>query len=111
MINTDKYKGHTPPPWIVQTVQSEHAPHGNDLLITSIHAEHNEDVCVVEIVYGGNNCLRAKEDARLIADAPLLLEEVKRLREQLKLAYDWVDTQFPDGGMADFAEYIGDEEE
>ena len=37
--------------------------------------------------------------------------EVKRLREQFKLAYDWVDTQFPDGGMADFAEYIGDEEE
>jgi len=40
-----------------------------------------------------------------------LLAEVKRLREQFKLAYDWVDTQFPDGGMADFAKYIGDEEE
>ena len=39
------------------------------------------------------------------------VEELKRLREQFKLAYDWVDTQFPDGGMADFAEYIGDEEE
>ena len=40
-----------------------------------------------------------------------LLAEVKQLREQLRLAYDWVDTQFPDGGMADFAEYIGDDEE
>ena len=37
-----------------------------------------------------------------------LLAEVERLREQFKLAYDWVDTQFPDGGMADFAKYIGD---
>ena len=37
--------------------------------------------------------------------------EVLRLREQFKLAYDWVDMQFPDGGMADFAKYIGDEEE
>ena len=38
-----------------------------------------------------------------------LIAEVKRLREQFKLAYDWVDTQFPDGGMADFAKYIGDD--
>ena len=47
-----------------------------------------------------------------------LKKEIERLRryhrqycEQFKLAYDWVDTQFPDGGMADFAKYIGDEEE
>lgn len=40
-----------------------------------------------------------------------LLFEVKRLREQFKLAYDWVDYQFPDGGISDFARYIGDEEE
>jgi len=40
-----------------------------------------------------------------------LLAEVKRLREQFKLAYDWVDYQFPDGGMQDFAKYIGDDEE
>jgi len=37
--------------------------------------------------------------------------EVKRLREQFRLAYDWVDYQLPDGGMRDFAKYIGDEEE
>tara|TARA_R100001440_G_scaffold16224_5_gene27608 strand:+ start:24987 stop:25259 length:273 start_codon:yes stop_codon:yes gene_type:complete len=48
------------------------------------------------------------QDAQLIADAPLLLAEVKRLREQFKLAYDWVDYQLPDGGMRDFAKYIGD---
>jgi len=39
------------------------------------------------------------------------IKEIKRLREQLKLAYDWVDYQFPDGGIQDFAKYIGDEEE
>jgi len=52
-----------------------------------------------------------RANAKLIAAAPDLLAEVKRLREQLKLAYDWVDMQFPDGGMADFATYIGDEQE
>ena len=41
----------------------------------------------------------------------ILLSEIERLREQFKLAYDWVDYQFPDGGMADFAKYIGDVEE
>ena len=40
-----------------------------------------------------------------------LLAEVKRLREQFRLAYDWVDYQLSDGGMKAFAEYIGDEEE
>ena len=50
-------------------------------------------------------------DEELCADAPLLLAEVKRLREQFRLAYDWVDYQLPDGGMKDFAKYIGDEEE
>lgn len=36
------------------------------------------------------------------------VEEVKRLQKQFKLAYDWVDNQFPDGGVQDFAKYIGD---
>jgi ABC-type nitrate/sulfonate/bicarbonate transport system substrate-binding protein len=45
------------------------------------------------------------------ADYVELEKEVKRLLEQFKLAYDWVDMQFPDGGVADFAKYIGDEEE
>jgi len=40
-----------------------------------------------------------------------LLAEVIHLREQFRLAYDWVDYQLPDGGMRDFAKYIGEEEE
>ena len=50
----------------------------------------------------------------LIADAPLLLAEVKRLREQLKRAYDWVNGAFfgNDSTMRDYTEYIcGGEEE
>ena len=39
------------------------------------------------------------------------LIEVERLREQFRLAYDWVDYQFPDEGISDFAKYIGGEEE
>ena len=84
MIDTDKYEGHTAP-WKPHAIQPLY---GNMVL------------------FGFN-----EKDALLASDAPLLLEEVKRLREQFKLAYDWVDTQFPDGGMADFAKYIGDEEE
>ena len=34
-----------------------------------------------------------------------------RMLEQFKLAYDWVDMHFPDGGIQDFAKYIGDVEE
>ena len=81
MINTDEYEGHLA-----------------DALI-----------CVRE---GGVECDFSKisiEDA--LDDMADLLAEVKRLREQFKLAYDWVDYQFPDGGMQDFAKYIGDEEE
>ena len=54
-------------------------------------------------------------NAKAIAAVPDLIAELKRCyekldeqREQFKLAYDWVDTQFPDGGIADFAKYIGD---
>lgn len=88
MIDTDKYEGHTEGPWVIEIVQTDHAPHGEDLLITSIHDELDDDVCVVEIVYGGNNRLRAKEDARLIADAPLLLERVIHLEHIVKCARD-----------------------
>ena len=50
----------------------------------------------------------------LVADAPKLLAEVKRLREKLVAAYAWVDNQDPfddNEWVNKFAEYIGDEEE
>tara|TARA_Y100000114_G_C11636590_1_gene267106 strand:- start:427 stop:693 length:267 start_codon:yes stop_codon:yes gene_type:complete len=85
MIDTDKYKGHTPAPWELSPDDWGWAEH---------------------LFMQGNTTNFG--NAMLITDAPLLLAEVKRLREQFKLAYDWVDYQFPDGGMQDFAKYIGD---
>ena len=62
MIDTDKYEGHTPAPWMID----------------------DNNICDTY----GNVVLRyhyAETTANhtLMADAPLLLEEVKRLREQL----------------------------
>ena len=58
MIDTDKYEGHTPAPWVV--IDGE-----------LYHRDNNEDFHLT---------LHDKAVAQLIADAPLLLEEVKRLR-------------------------------
>ena len=81
-IDTDKYEGHTPGPW--------EAPH--EILVSGLNhigplSNGQEEVNEV--------------DAKLIADAPLLLAEVKRLREQQKkiseiaetnMALEWGDT-------------------
>ena len=50
-------------------------------------------------------------DAQLIADAPLLLAEVKRLREQLQLAYEWVGLYEDTHMMDTFTMFLGDDEE
>ena len=92
MIDTDKYEGYTKEHW---TWMGEEVFVDNGFIAPTI----------ARII--SNN----RADANLIADAPLLLAEVIRLREQFRLAYDWVDYQLPDGGMRDFAKYIGEEEE
>ena len=76
MIDTDKYEGHTPAPWSL----SEDYAYG--LFI------YAGDVRLAKM--NGNAPLHTNEhgnpedvNAQLIADAPLLLDEVKRLREAL----------------------------
>ncbi len=70
MIDTDKYEGHTPGPWMLCcTDQTSSSP---PRWITS----EVKDVC-------GELTEATKPDAQLMADAPLLLEEVKRLRKTL----------------------------
>ena len=111
MIDTDKYKGHTPAPWfyyddggISSSIRLYHQPYmdsdGDD-------TEEN----LAEIHYD-ENCLT---DARLIADAPLLLEELKQLRGQNKLMVDYFrfmrDGGFTDADWITVNEWIGDEEE
>ena len=78
MIDTDKYEGHTPAPW---TISEEYA---YELFV------YAGDVRLAKM--DGNAPLHTNEhgnpedvNAQLIADAPKLLAEVKRLRE-LKIA-------------------------
>jgi len=64
MIDTDKYEGHTPAPWAIT----------NDGIVGV-----TEPKDVTLHVFSG--CY-SETDAQLIADAPLLLAEVIRLREE-----------------------------
>jgi hypothetical protein len=73
MIDTDKYEGHTPAPW---RFGKQEPPLYLRLAIQAGKAK--------------------SEDLQLMADAPLLLEEVKRLREELVTYADfvfWVDIE------------------
>ena len=70
MIDTDKYEGHTPAPW-------DWFPTPNDSHIGHLQRHSNLTRVTAEI-----KSRSAEDDANaaLIADAPLLLAEVKRLR-------------------------------
>ena len=67
MIDTDKYEGHAPAPW-----EADLDDEGKRW-IDAYDDEGDINLCRIT---NGN-----KADAQLIADAPLLLAEVKRLRE------------------------------
>tara|TARA_R100001079_G_scaffold57332_1_gene29334 strand:- start:3525 stop:3848 length:324 start_codon:yes stop_codon:yes gene_type:complete len=82
MIDTDKYEGHTPAPWTIDVHWA-----GKDMETTAIVIESNMTThsnCVLAEVEVENKY--AEVDAQLIADAPLLLAEVKRLREGIEKA-------------------------
>ena len=70
MIDTDKYEGHTEGPWMVccEDQKSPHPPRWIQADEKSV-CSHMEDV--------------TETDIQLMADAPLLLEEFKRLREAI----------------------------
>ena len=93
MIDTDKYEGHTSDwKWIDINEQDDFY----------LHSEH------------GDIINHDTPDGKLAQDAPLLLEEVKRLRERLIRAYDWAENAVNgnDSAMMDYTEYVcgGDEE-
>tara|TARA_R100001463_G_scaffold76199_7_gene130268 strand:- start:6248 stop:6535 length:288 start_codon:yes stop_codon:yes gene_type:complete len=67
MIDTDKYKGHTPGPWWIENGFIM----GNDPEDSVLVSE------TLEILEGN------EADAQLATDAPLLLAEVKQLREAI----------------------------
>ena len=74
MIDTDKYEGHTPAPW----KWGDEAWSKNGLIngeeSLGVMKPHNP----------------SKADAQLIADAPLLLAEVKRLRGRHVAFMQWM---------------------
>ena len=84
MIDTDKYEGHTPGPWRVSEEYAyELFVYAGDVRLAKM--DGNAPLYLDE--HGNPEDL----NAQLIADAPLLLEEVKRLREGIEsylLRYD-----------------------
>ena len=87
MIDTDKYEGHTEGLWYAE---EEEVEEGKAWTVRG--GDH-------WVVTESDGCLRIdwkKEDALLAADAPLLLEEVKRLREVIGKehpTFDWASRQ------------------
>ena len=65
MIDTDKYEGHTKESWRIEYGDMEQYGE-TDTVLSGI------DVVALDVM---------RQDAQLIADAPLLLEEVKRCHE------------------------------
>ena len=65
MIDTDKYEGHTEGPWTIELGNMEE--YGETDTVMSSEGEVAMNVM--------------RQDVALLADAPLLLAEVKRLRE------------------------------
>ena len=72
MIDTNKYEGHTEGSWEFKHINS------NWYRCDEIGEIHMEDIAIKE----------ASANTQLIADAPLLLAEVKRLREDNKKLHD-----------------------
>ena len=70
VIDTSKYEGHTPAPWAFR------GPQGLDI--------ENETHAVVSLYDDPRMRTGGEADMQLIKDAPLLLAEVKRLREGLR---------------------------
>ena len=83
MIYTDEYEGHTPPPWMIDE--------GNGC--TDIR-EADGPTVIATVVLDDDYDLELKNEmlanARLIADAPLFIEEVKQLRGQLEQAREFL---------------------
>ena len=90
MIDTDKYEGHTEGPWILMKDGSYER---------YIALEPDDDYYEGEArVVLHKSCERGfrVNDAQLIADAPLLLAEVKRLREAMKTMLDDMNNASPE---------------
>ena len=74
MIDTDKYEGHTGPWLLIDGDIYKGGPKGT----------HKSDNMIADTAFGGYETTKARHaDTMLMVDAPLLFEEVMRLREAL----------------------------
>jgi hypothetical protein len=98
MIDTDKYKGHTPAPWLNHNPDDPlaHRHDQCDFMVGTYQKSKNGSM-YFKLVADWGGCVNCLPDAnsviaeypdwanaRLIADAPLLLAEVKRLQKRSK---------------------------
>jgi hypothetical protein len=98
-MNLDKYEGHTPAPWVVKKGERMRVWHQKNEMTSTL-------ICSMQATH----CEPQDADAQLIADAPLLLAEVKRLQSEPTVTVDdyhkkghlYVTVRFPDG-----EEYVG----
>jgi len=102
MIDTEKYEGHTPAPWLNHNPDDPMADRHDqcDYMVGTYQKGKNGNeyfkliadwAGCVTCLPDANSIISERPDwanARLIADAPLLLAEVKRLREGIKAYLD-----------------------
>ena len=81
MIDTDKYEGHTPAPWKASHDVLEYGHIVNNNGWRVYVGEHEKRAVIENRTFMHDDLSEA--NAQLIADAPLLLEEVKRLQKAL----------------------------
>ena len=86
MIDTDKYEGHTPGPWQFDGIEcvSGCGPHPTEEpVFATLHVDEQFMLTEENMLANG----------KLIADAPLLLAEVKRLRKlEAAVVGSWMET-------------------
>tara|TARA_B100002019_G_C21212398_1_gene570136 strand:+ start:577 stop:858 length:282 start_codon:yes stop_codon:yes gene_type:complete len=84
MIDTDNYEGHTEGPWDLEVWGDEAFLYAPEIMApnaesTSICKMHELNQTPEQILANGS----------LMADAPLLLEEVKRLRKEIAVRFGY----------------------
>jgi hypothetical protein len=96
-MNTDEFEGHTPAPWIISEFKGRPAIHGGDeTVVRSIARRLNPS---------------HPADYKLIAAAPDLLAEVKRLTFLFEETNHHLDLMVECFGIEALVEMVGDEEE
>jgi|8_EtaG_2_1085327.scaffolds.fasta_scaffold00040_61 hypothetical protein len=108
MINTDKYEGHDYS-WYVKYHKSTGK---HEVRVDGKNEVEDDLVCYLQYHPAFKD--EQAKNAKLIADAPLLLAEVKRLREEqnivlkyrLDLAYEYIMSLCSRGWLYDFQDWL-----